>query len=171
MRCDAHATWPIHTWHDSLIDGTWLILSWNVSSWMHHRHSWWHISWWWCMSWGYILYPICIYMMQSYVWHEMYRHECIIIASWKYHYDMKIHPYVWGEVNHSYVWHDAFICVTWSIHMGWLRLVGSLKLYISLENIGLFYRALLQKIPIILRSLLAKATPYQWCEAFVYFVT
>ena len=33
--------------------------------------------------------------------------------------------------------------------MGWLRLVGSFKLYISLENIGLFYRALLQKRPII----------------------
>jgi len=44
--------------------------------------------------------------------------------------------------------------------MGWLPLVGSLKLYVSLENIGLFYRALLQKRPIILRSLLAKATPY-----------
>jgi len=47
------------------------------------------------------------------------------------------------------------------LHMGCLRLVGSLKLYVSLENIGLFYRALLQKRPIILRSLLAKATPYR----------
>ena len=45
-------------------------------------------------------------------------------------------------------------------HMGWLRLVGSLKLQVSLENIGLFYRALLQKRPIILRSLLIIATPY-----------
>jgi len=41
--------------------------------------------------------------------------------------------------------------------MGWLRVVGSLKLYVSLENIGLFYRALLQKRPVILRSLLAEA--------------
>jgi len=48
-------------------------------------------------------------------------------------------------------------------HMGWLRLVGSLKLYVSLKNIGLFCRALLQKRPIILRSLLAKATPYASC--------
>ena len=47
------------------------------------------------------------------------------------------------------------------IYMGWLRLVGSLKLYVSLENIGLFCRALLQKRPIILRSLLIVATPYQ----------
>ena len=44
--------------------------------------------------------------------------------------------------------------------MGWLRLVGSLKLYVSLKNIGLFCRALLQKRPIILRSLLIVATPY-----------
>jgi len=44
--------------------------------------------------------------------------------------------------------------------IGWLRLVGSLKLYVSLENIGLFYRALLQKRLIVLRSLLAEATPY-----------
>ena len=34
--------------------------------------------------------------------------------------------------------------------MGWLRLVGSLKLYVSLENMSLFCRALLQKRPIIL---------------------
>jgi len=43
--------------------------------------------------------------------------------------------------------------------MAWLRLVGSLKLYVSLENIGLFCRALLQERPIILRSLLIVATP------------
>jgi len=45
--------------------------------------------------------------------------------------------------------------------MGWLRLVISLKLYVSLENISLFCRALLQKRPIILRSLLIVATPQQ----------
>jgi len=45
--------------------------------------------------------------------------------------------------------------------MEWLRLVGSLKLHVSLKIIGLFCRALLQKRPIILRSLLIVATPYQ----------
>ena len=44
--------------------------------------------------------------------------------------------------------------------MGWLRLVGSLKLFVSLENMGLFCGALLQKRPIILRSLLIVAAPY-----------
>ena len=45
------------------------------------------------------------------------------------------------------------------VHMGWLRLVGPLKLQVSFAEYRLFYRALLQKRPIILRSLLAEATP------------
>ena len=44
--------------------------------------------------------------------------------------------------------------------MGSLRLVGSLKLQVSFEEYRLFYRALLQKRPMILRSLLIEATPY-----------
>jgi len=44
--------------------------------------------------------------------------------------------------------------------MGWLRLVGSLTLKASFAKYRLFYRALLQKRPIILRSLLIVATPY-----------
>ena len=59
--------------------------------------------------------------------------------------------------------------------MGWLRLVGSLKLQVSFENTGLFHRALLQKRPIILRSLLIVATPHMhfmwtvvWILARIY---
>ena len=49
-----------------------------------------------------------------------------------------------------------------SIHaMGWLRLIGSLKLKVSFTEYSLFDRALLQKRPIILRSLLIVATPYE----------
>jgi len=44
--------------------------------------------------------------------------------------------------------------------MGWLRLVGSLKLQVSFAECHLFYRAFLQKRPVILRSLLIVATPY-----------
>ena len=47
------------------------------------------------------------------------------------------------------------------IHIGWLRSVGSIKLQVSFADYGLFYRALLQKRPIILSILLAKATPYR----------
>ena len=42
--------------------------------------------------------------------------------------------------------------------MGWRRLVGSLKLQVSFVEHSLFYRALLQKRPIILRSLIIVAT-------------
>jgi len=42
----------------------------------------------------------------------------------------------------------------------WLRLVGSFQLYVSVAEYRLFNRALLQKGPIILRSLLTEATPY-----------
>jgi len=43
--------------------------------------------------------------------------------------------------------------------MGWLQLVGSLKLQVSFAEYSLVYRALLQERPIILRSLLIVATP------------
>ena len=46
--------------------------------------------------------------------------------------------------------------------MGWLRLVGCLKIYVSLQNIGLFCRSLLQKRPIFLSILLIVATPYHF---------
>ena len=44
--------------------------------------------------------------------------------------------------------------------MGWLRLVGSLQLYVSFAEYRLFYRALLQMRPILLRSLLFVAITY-----------
>ena len=44
--------------------------------------------------------------------------------------------------------------------MGWLRLVGSVKLQVSFAEYRLFYRALLQKRPIVLSILLTVATPY-----------
>ena len=43
--------------------------------------------------------------------------------------------------------------------MGWLRLVGSIKLYVSFAEYSLFHMSLLQKIPIILSILPIEATP------------
>ena len=60
-------------------------------------------------------------------------------------------------------WKEAlclFLCRPHSTHMKWLQLVGSLKLQVSFSEYSLFYRALLQKRPIILRSLLIVANPY-----------
>jgi len=44
--------------------------------------------------------------------------------------------------------------------MGWLRLVGFLKLQVSFEEYSVFCMVLSEKRPIILRSLLIVATPY-----------
>jgi len=52
--------------------------------------------------------------------------------------------------------------------MGWLRSVGSFKLHISFAEYRLFYRALLQKRPMILRSLQIEATPYQNMSYFCH---
>ena len=46
------------------------------------------------------------------------------------------------------------------VGMGWLRLVGSIKLQVSFAEYCLFHRGLLQKRPIILWSLLIEATQY-----------
>ena len=53
--------------------------------------------------------------------------------------------------------------------MGWLRLVGSTKLQVSFAEYSLFYRALLQKRPIILSILQSEATPYlyRYVEVFL----
>jgi len=44
-------------------------------------------------------------------------------------------------------------------YMGWLWLVGSIKLWVSFAEYSFFYRALLQKRPVILSILLTEATP------------
>ena len=61
------------------------------------------------------------------------------------------------------VWGYVCVCVEEKIthkRMGWLRSVGSIKLYVSYAEYCLFYRALLQKRSVILSILLTKATPY-----------
>ena len=56
------------------------------------------------------------------------------------------------------------------LRMGWLRLVGSLKLQISCAEYRLFCRALLQKRPIMLRSLLIVATPYVYMDMHMIYM-
>ena len=48
--------------------------------------------------------------------------------------------------------------------MGWLRLVGSLKLQVSFAEYRLFYRSLSQNRSVIVRSLLVAATPQGFDE-------
>jgi len=88
-------------------------------------------------------------------------HEC------KYTY-MRICIYTHTHLQSTDVFSPRAISFSYSIYtsvytsytMGWLRLVGSLKSYVSFAEYRLFDRALLQKRPIILRSLLIVATPY-----------
>jgi len=54
---------------------------------------------------------------------------------------------------------DNILCDDTLFDMGWLRLVGSSKFQVFLAEYSLFCRALLQKRPMILRSLLIVATP------------
>ena len=53
--------------------------------------------------------------------------------------------------------------------MGCLRLVGSFKLLVSFAESGLFDRALLQKRPIIVRSLLIVATLYHESKVGLFY--
>ena len=56
---------------------------------------------------------------------------------------------------------ERFERLVWlQIHMGWLRLVGSLKLQVSFAKEPYKRDYIVQKRPVILRSLLLKATPY-----------
>jgi len=54
-----------------------------------------------------------------------------------------------------------YVCVTCLFNMGWLRLVGSLKMEVSFTKEPYTRDYILQKKPIILRSLLIIATPHQ----------
>jgi len=72
---------------------------------------------------------------------------------------LKVRKYV-GYINTKdalWIW-DGHPCIygliDGYIDMGWLRLVGSIKLQVSFAEYRLFYRALLQKRPIILSILL-----------------
>jgi len=61
----------------------------------------------------------------------------------------------------------TYMYVTWRLeasHMGWLQLVGSIKLYVSFTKEPYKRDAILQKRPIILSILLTVATPYQMDE-------
>ena len=71
----------------------------------------------------------------------------------------------WREYRHTHMYVTQIIytittAMTAAMTMGWLQSVGSIKLQVSFAEYCLFYRALLQKRPIIVSILLTKATPY-----------
>ena len=80
---------------------------------------------------------------------HMARH-CTILHCTAVHYHTLHHTATQTATNYSIV-----------AGYGWLQVVVSLKLQVSFAGYILFYRALLQKRTIILRSLLIVATPYE----------
>jgi len=117
-------------------------------------------------------------MTQSYVWRDsLLRVTWLIRMCDVTHWYVCRDSFIVCDITQSYVRRDSFKCATcfvhmctmthsdvlsWRIHMGWLRLVGSLNWYVAFAEYSLFYRALLQKRPMILGSLLIGATPYWW---------
>jgi len=102
---------------------------------------------------------IHIYMYERiYVWAYIYTNKCMCVAMCA-----RVLVYLWifvtvwwrSELTANIDWDVAAVC-----GMGWLRLVGSSKLYVSFAEYSLFYRTLLQKRPMLLNSLLVVATPW-----------
>jgi len=100
--------------------------------------------------------------------HRSTSHVTQIIESC--HTSMSHVTYQWimsriNESRHIHPWHRTMHTPCYDLwhrpmsHMGWLRLVDSLKLYVSFAECSLFHRTLLQKRPVIWRSLLIVATP------------
>jgi len=140
-----------YAWHDSFMFGTWLIYMCDKT----HPYVW-HDSFV-CVTW-------LIHMCDTTYSHESLGsficvtwliHTCDVTQlglEWAGHVDRPMSHRNGGLQQKK---QSTEICT-----MGWIRLVGSLKLQVSFAEYRLFYRALLQKRPIILWSLLIVATPY-----------
>jgi len=106
-------------------------------------------------------------MTHSPVWHDS-----LTRVTWLTHpCDMTYSEWVDLIITYFHLWHDS--CRTWdmthsswvicqgtSMTMGWLHVAGSLKLQVSFAKEPYERDDILQKRPIIFRSLLISATPY-----------
>jgi len=101
---------------------------------------------------------ICVYISILYSQYDRIIYLCIIYLHTHFYVSILcICNTVQSCTSVAYI--CVHICIVY-LRMGWLRLVGSLKVQVSLTEYRLFYRVLLQKRPIILRSLIIVATPY-----------
>jgi len=74
--------------------------------------------------------------------------------------------HVWtAAVSFSHTMHELLLCLS---PVGWLRLVSSFKIQVSFAEYSLFHRALWQKRPMFLGSLLIVATPYIMSEMLLH---
>ena len=157
FTCDVtywYAVWLMNMWHGSCIcDMTHLCVTWLI----HMRYGSWIC--------GVVCWFICG-MTHAYVIGLIHMSHYLCVCDITYSYmTLLIHISHYLFIRYmTHLYAAAFACdVTHSYAerqaMWWLRWVGSLKWSVSFAEYSLFYRSLLQKRPIILRSLLIIATP------------
>jgi len=88
-------------------------------------------------------------------------YECIRISMCEYIYkQICIHVCIYRTASPDIAFPVIHMCIQWFTPIGWLQLVGSLKIEVSFAKEPNKRDYILQKRPIILRSLLTVATPY-----------
>jgi len=119
-------------WHDSLLRVTWLVCVCDMSpsGWL-----------WWSRP-----------LIMDLIYHVTRNNE-----SCHTHKRVKSHVTM-SHVTHYHQWSPLIMDLIYG-GMGWLRLVGSLKLWVSFAKEPYKRDCVLQKRPIILRSLIIVATP------------
>jgi len=177
-------TWLVHmcdmthsyVWHDSFIRVTWLIpYMWHDTFINMNESAQTNLL---CHT------PVALYAghmstIKCVTWLIHVWHDSFIRVTW-------LIPYMWHDtficvtwliymcyMTHPYMWNDSIIHMklyAWKSTMGWLRWVGSLKLQVSFAKEPYKTDDILQKRPIILRSLLTVATPY-WRSVCIYVCT
>ena len=105
------------------------------------------------------------WQIYTYVRIHLHTHPHARVHSNLFSYVQHLSACVWACMRKCantciYIYTYSSVYLRICTHMGWLRLASSLELKIICAEYRLFYRALLQKRPVILRSLLVEATPY-----------
>ena len=139
----------------------------------------------WCICVSTFVYMYCVWTYDSFMCAHLYVCTlcdvwCICVCTcvymycvWTYDSLMCAHLYICTVCDIWFICVCTFVCMYLMWHMmhftrisyaislmGWLRLVGSIKLYVSFAEFSLFYRALWQKKPMIWSILRTVATPY-----------
>jgi len=137
-----YTRWLIHTWRDSFIYNKFY----SYVPWFSHM---WHASFICAVTPAYVTW--LIYMWRDVFMSQMYKSchnfKCVSVMS-QFQWCAVIclcHGTLSFKTSNSLILQSDDIF----IYMGWLRLVGSIKSQVSLAEYSLFYRALLQKRPII----------------------
>jgi len=101
---------------------------------------------------------VCLYTYELHIYFIPYRKSTIVL----YHIERHAHHVcvcIYMYVLYMYV-------LLYRTTMGWLWSVGSIQSQVSFAEYRVFYRALLQKRPMISSILLTEATPYEYLHVY-----